>query len=562
MKRRRAGILFLAAAGLALWLLARTDDPIPPVGHPEFLAPGRYSAIRSDHPEYEALFGLIRTTLFHSKTAFRAPSGFIRSFAAGAAYPQIWLRDAATIIPASRFLYAAPYLRSGLIEHLSRQKPDGGLEDWFDGRGRADKNTTETDQETSAILSAAQITDVIGPKWLGEKVNGATILGRLEQALLFVARARIDEPRGLVKGAHTIDWGDVEMEEPDQRAIYAGLNTHWTAGIYNQGQFYAASLRLAGMLQKTGSADHAAIWKKRAAALRASVDRCLWQESRGFYRIHVHLTPFTHPFDEDAMFAMGGNVEAVLSGLASPDQARRIIETALTRQKEFHLSTISGVLLPPYARGVFKNPVVAEPYEYQNGGQWDWFGGKLLLAMFQNGFAAEAGPKLLEIARKNIANGGLFEWDTPNGAGRGSAFYSGSAGSLARALIEGYYGIGVSDGELTLEPRLGADGGAIHVYLPASSRFVSYDYHFDEERLELTISLAGDGTAKGTIRTLWPRCARDGKPLSFPGKIDVRRDGAAVPYQVEKIGKDTYVCVETDGRHRTLKIRPNTKSSR
>ena len=35
------------------------------------------------------------------------------------------------------------------------------------------------------------------------------------------------------------------------------------------------------------------------------------------------------------MFAMGGNAEAIISGLASEDQCRRIIETALARQKEF-----------------------------------------------------------------------------------------------------------------------------------------------------------------------------------------------------------------------------------
>ena len=62
--------------------------------------------------------------------------------------------------------------------------------------------------------------------------------------------------------------------------------------------------------------------------------------------------------------------------------------------------------------------------------------------MFESGFSREAREKLIEIARKDIVNGGLFEWDTKDGAGRGSDFYSGSAGSLARALIEGYLGSG------------------------------------------------------------------------------------------------------------------------
>jgi hypothetical protein len=81
-----------------------------------------------------------------------------------------------------------------------------------------------------------------------------------------------------------------------------------------------------------------------------------------------------------------------------------------------------------------------EPYQYQNGGQWDWFGGRLVLAMFEHGFSAQAREKLIEIAGKDLRNGGLFEWDTREGAGRGSDDYAGSAGSLARALFEGYFG--------------------------------------------------------------------------------------------------------------------------
>ena len=139
---------------------------------------------------------------------------------------------------------------------------------------------------------------------------------------------------------------------------------------------------------------------------------------------------------------------------ASRGEAKRsrIIEQALSRQKEFGVSTISGSLLPPYPKGFFKHPALDEPYEYQNGGQWDWFGGRLVLAMFESGFSREAREKLIEIARKNIANGGFYEWDTKDGAGRGSDFYSGSAGSLARALIEGYLGVridGASPRDLT-----------------------------------------------------------------------------------------------------------------
>ncbi len=557
--RKRSGILPLAAAaaGLAFWLLARTDDPIPTAGRPEWAAPGAFSRVRSDHAELETLFALIRTTLRENQAAFRTSSGFVRGFSAGAAYPQIWIRDAATIIPAARFFYGTPYLRTAVIEHLARQKPNGEIEDWFDGAGKAGKNTTESDQEASSVLAAGQITELIGAAWLQRKVNGTAVLGRLENALTFVVRERFDRSLGLVKGAHTIDWGDVEMEEPDQRAIRIGSDSHWTAGIYNQSQFYAACLELADLWRASGSPARAAPWAERAAAVKAAADRLLWQESRGFYRVHVHITPLSHAFDEDAMFALGGNAEAILSGLASSEKARRIFAAASSRRKEFGVSTISGALLPPYPRGTFSHPMVDDPFEYQNGGQWDWFGGKLVLGMFREGEAAEAAGELLAIAGKNASRRGLFEWDAPDGAGRGSSRFSGSAGSLARALIEGYFGIGISGDGLILSPRLGADSGAVHMYLPSAGRFIGYDQTFDEESLALSITYASDWMEAGILRILWPGRDKSGQPLALPGRFDIRRDGAAIPYRLEKIGEDAYIRVETDWKRHSLRIRPD-----
>jgi hypothetical protein len=545
-----------AAAGLALWIFARTDDPIPASGHPEWASPGAFSRIRSDHSEFENLFSLIRKTLQANRAGFRTGSGFIRGFAAGSAYPQIWIRDAATIIPAARFFYGAPYFRTSLVEHLARQKPNGEIEDWFDAAGKAGKNTTESDQETSAVLAAGRITELVGPAWLKKTVNGASILERLESGLSFILRERFDASLGLVKGAHTIDWGDVEMEEPDQRAIQIGPGSHWTAGIYNQSQFHAACLELAELWRSSGSPDRAARWTEKAAVLRAAADRVLWQESRGFYRVHVHITPLHHAFDEDAMFAMGGNAEAVLSGLTSPEKSRRIFEAAAARRREFRISTISGVLLPPYPAGTFAHPQVDEPFEYQNGGQWDWFGGKLILAMFRNGAAAAAAADLLAVAGKDAGHGGLFEWDTPDGTGRGSARFSGSAGSLARALIEGYFGIELGDGRLSLSPRLGAESGAVHLYIPAAGRFIGFDQSFDEESRALTLTYASDWADAGVLRVLWPGRDKAGRPLTAPGRFDVRRDGQTVPFSTETIGSDTYIRVTTDWRRHELHIRP------
>jgi hypothetical protein len=509
------------------------------------LEAGPYTKIDSGVPEFNALMKLIRVTLKHNEVSFKGRTGRVDGFSAGAGYPQIWVRDANTVIPASRYFYPAPYLHSWLDELLSHQKPDGSLPDWFDSRSLTDKNTVETDQEASAVQAGRQVYELLGTEWSDREIQGVQTRERMERALEYVLKDRFDAVHGLIKGAHTADWGDVEMEDADQSAIYAGETTRWTADIYDQSMFYQAANDLAHEFETSGPKDKAGLWRDRAEAVRRNATKWLWQEDKGFYRVHVHAGPWRHDLDEDAMFAMGGNAQAMISGLAGgpgDDKRRRIIEQALARQSEFGVSTISGSFLPPYPAGFFKHPALDEAYEYQNGGQWDWFGGRFVLAMFQSGFAREAREKLLEIARKDIVNGGLYEWDTKDGAGRGSDFYSGSAGSLARALVEGYFGIRISKHGLEISPRLGLDNAKVHIHLPSAGRFVAYDYRVDDAARTIRLEIACDAETGPIISILnpWapPGSSHDSK--TRPG-IEVRVDGKKVPFRVERLGRDEYI---------------------
>lgn len=538
---------FAVAAIAALSLIPAACGPRERA--PEPLATATTTAIRSSVREFQAELGLIKATLKHNEVSFSGKTGDVSGFAAGSGYPQIWLRDAATILPASRLFYDAPFLSSWLIEHLAFQKPDGGLEDWIDSRGQSDKNTTETDQETSAVRAAAEIVRVLGPDWLKQTVTGMDVLERLERALLWVVENRLDPAHGLIKGAHTADWGDVDMNLPDQRAIYADAGTHWTCDIYDQAQFYGASLALSAMLEAGGMPERAAAWRERTAAVKRNTDRWLWQEERGYYRVHVHLDALEHGFDEDAMFPMGGNAEAAVTGLASDEQCRRIFAAALARQDEFKISTIGGALLPPYPKGTFKHPMVDDPYEYQNGGQWDWFGAKLVRAMFERGSSRTARAKLLEIASKNAANQGFFEWDTPDGRGRGSAFYSGSAGSLGLALVEGYFGVVLGRDELRLEPKLGEDRATVNIRVPAANVFAAYEHVWDAEKKSLRFRFTSDIKKRGTVKLLLPAA------LAGARKLNVRLDGKKVDFRIERRQDEAFLVLETDFLNHVLEIR-------
>ncbi len=531
------------------------EDAWPEDGLPFSLGYAKATKFESDVPEFNELLKLIRITLRHNQASFKGRVGMVDGFAAGSGYPQIWVRDANTIIPASQYYYGASYLRSWLEEHLARQKPDGSLADWFDSRGAEDKNTTETDQESSAVQSAFQISRLIGTDWLRMPIGNTRIIDRLENALTFVLLHRYDARYGLVTGAHTADWGDVDMGYPDQRAVYVDKNTHWTADIYDQSMFYESVREIAQLWDSLGRKDKSTSWAKRAAEIQRDADRWLWQEKRGFYRIHLHLDSLRHDFDEDDIFAMGGNVQAVLSGLAVAEKAKSIIGTALVRQKEYGVSTIAGTLLPPYRQGFFVHPAIREPFRYQNGGQWDWFGGKLIKIMFESGFSRPAREKLMEIARKDTANFGLYEWDTKEGVGQGSDFYSGSAGSLGRALFEGYLGINLSADSLVLEPRLNQDGARVHFYLPAADVFVAYSYRLDKQKRKVFFDYASNIGKPGTLRILNPWAGiQSNSPQKLEGPLEVRRDGKMVAFQRMKIGDDEYLVVATDFQKHSVEI--------
>jgi len=528
----------------------------PEADIPLSLEKGAFTKFESSVPEFDTLGKLIRLTLENNRLVFEGRSGRVSCFTPGAEYSQVWLRDANTILPVSVLYYETPYLISWLEEHLFYQNEDGSLQDWIDAGGGAGRNTTETDQESSAVQAAHRIFSILGPDWLKKMIGEQEIIHRLERALRFVLENRFDRSHGLITGAHTADWGDVDMVDPDEQAVVIDNRTRWTLDIYDQSMFYAASLRLSEMLLAAGEEQRASSWKIQAESIRQNADKRLWNEEEGFYKIHLHLENWEHGFDEDNMLAMGGNAMAILSGMAGRQKAASIIGNALERQKTFQVSTISGTLLPPYPENVFLHPLLDSPFEYQNGGQWDWFGGRLVLAMFREGFSNRAREKLIEIAAKNGINRCLYEWDDRMGTGRGSEDYSGSAGSLGQALFEGYFGILWTGDGFDLQPRLGRDSGRIHVYIPAADAFVAYEYAYfpQDERIELSFNSSTDKI--GEVRMLLPWEELEGQTENGKAQsLLVRLDGNDSPFSILIINSDTYIALGTDFKRHTLSVR-------
>lgn len=540
----------------------------------------RQTAYSSGEDSLNRLQDYFQPALKANEKSFQGEQGSVRGFGAGRGYPQIWLRDSATLIPATRYYYTLEYLATWIEEHLAHQGADGNLFDWiaagpvasFQSQGApkarevyraapnqagsdiltivADKNSTEADQETSAVDAAYQVFRVTGERnWLKRSIKGRTLLERLDRALEYLFKARFDSKYGLVTNAFTADWGDVSPVYNDQRAIYLDEKTPLVVGLYTNVLFYRASLQLHELHMALKETQKAEWWKLKAALIKASINKHLWQEDKGFYRIHLTTTPALIKDwpEESNLFAMGGNGLAVLYGVADDRQARKIFEVAEKRQREFGFSTIAGVLTPSYPKGFFKHPAVNEEYYYQNGAQWDWFAGRFLLAEFERGYSARAFRQLIEIGKKTVTNKGLYEWHTKEGKGIGSSDYAGNAGALAASIFQGLYGVYLSEQGLKLKIRLGAEPGQIHLYQPATDKYVAYQYCYSETTRTVSLSFESNTPGTGEICVLLPKNGRAEK---------LTLDGKKRSLTQAQTGEDAYGCFATDWkRHRAeLKI--------
>lgn len=543
---------------------------LPAAGEPSEPAQG---LIRSAEVDLLRLQDLLPGALLANAKRFPGRLGTVEGFGAGDRYPQIWLRDSATLLPLSRWLASRAALSSWLEEHLAAQAEDGSLNDWIAGgppeafrewapqareafrKGElvvsADKNTTETDQETSAVHAAYEVFRATGDvAWLKRPIGGQPLLQRLDRSLRYVLEKRFDKERGLALSALTADWGDVSPVYPDQRAIYLDERTPQVVGLYTNAMLLRAEHELALLGAHAADGPLSAFWWQRAEELRRAARRTFWQPKRGFFRMHVIVTPeLARRFpDTSDVFALGGNALALESGLADDEQAASVLKTASARRKRYELGSVAAVLLPPLPRKTFLHPVLRDPWRYQNGGQWDWFAGRLIASAFARGHSEWARTELLAIARRVSRSGGIYEWYSRDGRGQGSPRYAGAAGALAEALLEGLHGVSLGVGRLDLRVRLGPRDGALDLCQPSDGACVAYEQRYERGPRRLRLRVHTNARLFGSLAVL------------LPAGLDVKsvtRGGQKSAYELESLGEDRYARLEAawDGDY-VLTFRP------
>jgi len=122
--------------------------------------------------------------------------------------------------------------------------------------------------------------------------------------------------------------------------------------------------------------------------------------------------------------------EEIRSNRAFPavlERARAVLRTGL------NAGSIGLTVYPPYPKGYFKNPSMV-PFGYQNGGDWTWFGGRMIQQLIAHGCIEQAYRQMLPMVERVERNDGFFEWYTVTNEPKGSGLFRGSAGVLGKAI--------------------------------------------------------------------------------------------------------------------------------
>lgn len=400
------------------------------------------------NPQQQLAETILNDTTLHQVDSM-ARSIISQGFNAGSGYSQIWARDMNTFIEVACEETNQTDIRNAILLFFALQQPNDEMIDgyvlkpdftWYDNHPYyADaapdhvgfKNTVETDQESSLIQIVGKYIRKTGDtSILREDVAGRTVLERMDDMVDYLMRERYSEQYGLLFGAMTADWGDVQpnddfgcdMNELSSRAI----------DVYDNAMFLIA---LDYLQEMTDDASLLKKWNGIREQIAQNVRKHLWDAERKKFIPHLYIDPSPIPagFDENQIHYHGGTAVAIEAGLLSKEEIAVVNAQMLENVRLSGMPSIGLTLYPTYPEGFFRGGM-AKPYVYQNGGDWTWFGGRMIQQLVANGFVEEAYDEIRPMIDRVIKNQGFFEWYGMGGVPSGSGHFKGSAGVLAKAI--------------------------------------------------------------------------------------------------------------------------------
>ena len=370
-------------------------------------------------------------------------------FNAGDGYNQVWARDLNTFIKFSCRTLDHEVVREALLKFFYFQGFDGNMIDGYEEvapgykvdnysvYARYDvpgyvyhKNTVETDQETSLVQAVYKYILETGDRAiLTEVVNGMTVHARMDKMLDFLMKQRFNSEYGLIWGASTADWGDVQFRHPwgvkldDQSVV--------SIDIYDNAMMLIA---IDNFLEMNDNIEMKSRWESIYKEIKENTRKHLWDEKNQKFRPHIYIrcNEF-EDFNEDEIYYHGGTIVAIEAGLLSKDEVKVSLEKMRENVRAAGAQSIGLTLYPTYPEGSFENKGLGA-YQYQNGGDWTWFGARMIPQLVRYGMLEDAATELKPFIDRVLKNDGFFEWYTIDGKPKGSGIFRGSAGVLLESI--------------------------------------------------------------------------------------------------------------------------------
>jgi glycogen debranching enzyme len=328
-------------------------------------------------------------------------------FNAGDGYGEVWIRDYNTFIELSAEVFEPSVLKENLLVFFRMQGDDGNIIDGFIPREKTEgqaydyiyselepryaghKNTVETDQESSLVQALYKYVRLTGDRSiLDEIVGGKSVAERLNGAMEFLLNHRFNSEYGLIWGATTADWGDVQPEH--DWGVYFTEDTHYAIDIYDNAMFLIA---LDNLMELVPAMEET--WQPVRKGIADKVRRHLWDEEKQKFIPHIYLngSPFPDGFNEDDIFYHGGTAIAIEAGLLSKEEIKVSLDKMIANVEASGAGSI------------------------------------------RFGFVEEAYAQLQPMVERVKENDGFFEWYTVDNEPKGSGTFRGSAGVLYKAII-------------------------------------------------------------------------------------------------------------------------------
>ncbi len=176
-----------------------------------------------------------------------------------------------------------------------------------------------------------------------------TVAERLEWAMDFLMQNRYNQQYGLIIGATTADWGDVQPEHG--WGVDLDNNTHKAIDIYDNAMFVIALNNLTEMIPSIKQK-----WNPIKESIAQNCRKHLWDNAKQKFILHIYLekgSPFPADFDEKEIYYFGGTAIAIEAGLLSKDEIKVSLNEMIKSVKLAGAATIGLTLYPPYPERLF-----------------------------------------------------------------------------------------------------------------------------------------------------------------------------------------------------------------